>query len=60
MKSLLDECGGVPIPPYFNREAMDSDAERYQTVFAAKHGSVAAPTAGLVSPIHRFVLLKCI
>lgn len=47
MKSLLDECGGVPIPPYFNREAMDSDAERYQTVFAAKHGSVAAPTAGL-------------
>ena len=44
MKSLLDECGGVPIPPYFNREAMDSDAERYQTVFAAKHGSVADPT----------------
>ena len=47
MKLLLDKCGGVPIPPYFNREAMDSDAERYQTVFAAKHGSVAAPTAGL-------------
>ena len=47
MKDLLDVFGDTPIPPYFNRDAIASDAERYQTVFAAKFGSVAAPTAGL-------------
>jgi S-adenosylmethionine:tRNA ribosyltransferase-isomerase len=37
----------VPLPPYVRRDASASDVERYQTVFAAREGSVAAPTAGL-------------
>ena len=36
-----------PLPPYLHREAVDSDNERYQTVYAEHQGSVAAPTAGL-------------
>jgi S-adenosylmethionine:tRNA ribosyltransferase-isomerase len=37
----------VPLPPYIRRADEASDGERYQTVFARKRGSVAAPTAGL-------------
>jgi S-adenosylmethionine:tRNA ribosyltransferase-isomerase len=37
--------GEVPLPPYVRRALLDP--ERYQTVFAARPGSVAAPTAGL-------------
>ncbi|MFB2538458.1 MULTISPECIES: tRNA preQ1(34) S-adenosylmethionine ribosyltransferase-isomerase QueA [unclassified Acinetobacter] len=46
---ILEQYGQLPIPPYFNREADDSDQERYQTVFhdPAKLASVAAPTASL-------------
>ncbi len=42
-------AGEIPLPPYIARpEGPDADdAERYQTVFAAEEGSVAAPTAGL-------------
>ena len=43
----LREHGALPLPPYLRREAEDSDSERYQTVFAAADGAVAAPTAGL-------------
>src|SRR6185437_3394899 len=39
--------GETPLPPYIHRAPMASDRERYQTVFAARRGSVAAPTAGL-------------
>ncbi|MDQ3035919.1 MAG: tRNA preQ1(34) S-adenosylmethionine ribosyltransferase-isomerase QueA [Myxococcota bacterium] len=39
--------GHVPLPPYIRREDDATDLERYQTVFAASEGSVAAPTAGL-------------
>lgn len=39
--------GQVPIPPYLGRSADDSDTRRYQTVYADRPGSVAAPTAGL-------------
>ena len=49
-RSLLDiaeEYGSVPLPPYMNRDATPTDIERYQTVFAHKIGSVAAPTASL-------------
>ena len=35
------------MPPYIHREPNEADRERYQTVFAEKSGSVAAPTAGL-------------
>jgi S-adenosylmethionine:tRNA ribosyltransferase-isomerase len=45
----LEQYGALPIPPYFNRPADESDETRYQTVFhdPAKAASVAAPTAGL-------------
>jgi S-adenosylmethionine:tRNA ribosyltransferase-isomerase len=45
----LEQFGALPIPPYFNRPADESDETRYQTVFhdPAKSASVAAPTAGL-------------
>ncbi|TAD84990.1 MAG: S-adenosylmethionine:tRNA ribosyltransferase-isomerase [Bacteroidetes bacterium] len=44
---LLHAVGHLPIPPYLQRAAQASDAERYQTVYAQSWGSVAAPTAGL-------------
>jgi S-adenosylmethionine:tRNA ribosyltransferase-isomerase len=61
----FSEVGEMPLPPYLHREAEPEDAERYQTVFAAKPGAVAAPTAGLhftpellaVLP-HVFITLK--
>ena len=43
----LDAHGAVPLPPYLEREADESDIERYQTVYAKDPGAVAAPTAGL-------------
>lgn len=45
--TVLAEAGKVPLPPYIKREPEDIDLERYQTVYAEKEGSVAAPTAGL-------------
>ncbi len=45
--TLLGERGHVPLPPYMRRADAPSDEERYQTVFARKLGSAAAPTAGL-------------
>jgi S-adenosylmethionine:tRNA ribosyltransferase-isomerase len=46
--TLLNKIGSVPLPPYIKRKAIeDIDRERYQTVFARKSGSVAAPTGGL-------------
>lgn len=39
--------GHVPLPPYIRREDRHEDESRYQTVYADKSGSVAAPTAGL-------------
>jgi S-adenosylmethionine:tRNA ribosyltransferase-isomerase len=39
--------GSVPLPPYVNRPSDETDAARYQTVFAREAGAVAAPTAGL-------------
>lgn len=60
----LEQYGSMPIPPYFHRQADDSDKERYQTVYARDPGSIAAPTAGLhftpdiLSPLrHSFVTL---
>lgn len=50
--SSLDTRGRMPLPPYIEREDGEDprdglDRERYQTVFAATAGAVAAPTAGL-------------
>jgi S-adenosylmethionine:tRNA ribosyltransferase-isomerase len=44
---LLEGLGNVPLPPYIRRAPDAADRERYQTVFANKSGSAAAPTAGL-------------
>jgi len=43
----VDAIGHVPLPPYIHRADTPADRERYQTVFAAHRGSIAAPTAGL-------------
>ena len=44
---LLERHGHVPLPPYITHEDNAEDEARYQTVFAAKPGAVAAPTAAL-------------
>jgi S-adenosylmethionine:tRNA ribosyltransferase-isomerase len=44
---ILEVFGHIPLPPYIKREDEAADKERYQTVYAAHNGSVAAPTAGL-------------
>ena len=41
----IDQLGETPLPPYIHQQT--ADPERYQTVYAADPGSVAAPTAGL-------------
>ena len=49
---ILDKVGNIPLPPYIERTMTDEqlkslDYDRYQTVYAQREGSVAAPTAGL-------------
>lgn len=44
---VLHIAGAIPLPPYLNRDAEESDKDRYQTIYAKHDGSVAAPTAGL-------------
>jgi S-adenosylmethionine:tRNA ribosyltransferase-isomerase len=44
---VLHALGSIPLPPYLKRKADATDKERYQTIYAAEEGSVAAPTAGL-------------
>lgn len=59
-EEILEEVGKTPLPPYIKRETegdesgpaggsggVQSDRERYQTVFARARGAIAAPTAGL-------------
>jgi S-adenosylmethionine:tRNA ribosyltransferase-isomerase len=43
----IDAIGHIPLPPYIHRSDTPDDRDRYQTIFAAHRGSVAAPTAGL-------------
>jgi S-adenosylmethionine:tRNA ribosyltransferase-isomerase len=47
LAELLKSVGRVPLPPYIARDPDRVDEERYQTVYARRPGSVAAPTAGL-------------
>ncbi len=47
VESFLKKAGHIPLPPYIKRDDEPLDRERYQTVFAEKDGSIAAPTAGL-------------
>ncbi|MDY6914608.1 MAG: tRNA preQ1(34) S-adenosylmethionine ribosyltransferase-isomerase QueA [Planctomycetota bacterium] len=47
---ILDRIGATPLPPYIRRDGdghETADRRRYQTVYAARPGAVAAPTAGL-------------
>jgi S-adenosylmethionine:tRNA ribosyltransferase-isomerase len=44
---LLQQHGHVPLPPYITHADTAEDERRYQTVFAARPGAVAAPTAAL-------------
>ena len=44
---IIEKIGTPPLPPYIKRPIEYRDKQRYQTVFAEKRGSVAAPTAGL-------------
>jgi S-adenosylmethionine:tRNA ribosyltransferase-isomerase len=45
--TLLEAHGHVPLPPYITHADEPADAQRYQTVVAARPGAVAAPTAAL-------------
>ena len=46
--ALLERVGRVPLPPYIRKGQMvETDRQRYQTVFARNPGAIAAPTAGL-------------
>lgn len=49
LPALLSRAGELPLPPYIERPAgaTGADRERYQTVYARVDGAVAAPTAGL-------------
>ncbi|MDV2212337.1 tRNA preQ1(34) S-adenosylmethionine ribosyltransferase-isomerase QueA, partial [Burkholderia pseudomallei] len=44
---LIERHGRLPLPPYIEHAPDAADETRYQTVFAANPGAVAAPTAGL-------------
>ncbi len=47
VSDAIDRLGHVPLPPYIRRPDTDEDRVRYQTIFARRPGSIAAPTAGL-------------
>ncbi len=47
VNAVMERIGHVPLPPYIAHADAAEDAERYQTVYAARPGAVAAPTAGL-------------
>jgi S-adenosylmethionine:tRNA ribosyltransferase-isomerase len=49
LRAALDRHGAMPLPPYIARPRGGDPRDRadYQTIFAAKEGAVAAPTAGL-------------
>jgi S-adenosylmethionine:tRNA ribosyltransferase-isomerase len=47
LMQTIERLGHVPLPPYIHRSDDPADRERYQTIFAARAGAVAAPTAGL-------------
>lgn len=46
-EAFFSSHGHIPLPPYIRREDGKFDEDRYQTVYAEKTGSAAAPTAGL-------------
>lgn len=55
---IISTAGETPLPPYLRRSAEPSDRERYQTIYSAIDGAVAAPTAGLHFTENIFQALK--
>jgi len=49
IEEAIERYGRTPLPPYIkrDRDAADTDRERYQTIYASHGGAIAAPTAGL-------------
>ncbi len=47
ISDYIQRYGLMPLPPYIKRDPTDKDRQWYQTVYAEKEGSIAAPTAGL-------------
>ncbi|UCE68042.1 MAG: tRNA preQ1(34) S-adenosylmethionine ribosyltransferase-isomerase QueA [Candidatus Zixiibacteriota bacterium] len=58
LMSIIWKHGEVPLPPYINRNAEESDKTRYQTIYAENVGAVAAPTAGFHFTENTFKALK--
>lgn len=60
LDEAIEALGDPPLPPYIasKRGVSAQDAERYQTVYARRHGSVAAPTAGLHFTDNLFATLE--
>jgi len=58
VQDLLSRQGLLPLPPYIDRAPTPDDGERYQTVYADRPGSVAAPTAGLHFTDHLLQALR--
>lgn len=56
--AIIEIMGDIPLPPYIKRKTELSDRERYQTVYADRDGSVAAPTAGLHFTTEMFDVLN--
>jgi S-adenosylmethionine:tRNA ribosyltransferase-isomerase len=46
-EQAIRRWGRLPLPPYIDRDPTPNDETRYQTIYAEREGSVAAPTAGL-------------
>ncbi len=55
---IIALVGQIPLPPYIQRAANETDKDRYQTTYASSEGSVAAPTAGLHFDAHVFKALS--
>ena len=55
---IIALVGQIPLPPYIQRAANETDKDRYQTTYATTEGSVAAPTAGLHFDAHVFKALS--
>ncbi|HUZ61718.1 MAG TPA: S-adenosylmethionine:tRNA ribosyltransferase-isomerase [Hanamia sp.] len=55
---IIEHAGETPLPPYIKRKVEEIDAQKYQTIYSAHEGSVAAPTAGLHFTKEIFASLK--
>src|SRR5262249_14222367 len=58
VEPLMEQHGAMPLPPYIDRAANESDRKTYQTIYAKQSGSIAAPTAGLHFTRRIFQALK--